>query len=150
MPNKIPVNKKRFALVLTLLLGALVLYLLSYLYYSSSPRPEYAGLGGVTYEYDMAAQNRGEDASQPSKVAPQSDGQRQFVIKSAGLDITVRDLDESTEKVREHAKEIGGTVENLRDTGKDRDRVVVMTIRIPSASFDATVKKLKDLSVDVL
>jgi hypothetical protein len=144
---------RTLSLLLTLSLGFITVGLLAYvigLVWMPSkpvdetgviPSEEGYGLGGAPEVVDRDVAEDGKGGGE--------DGD-QFVIKTAGIEMTVDDLDDASENVRKYAKEVGGFVENLYDTGEDADRTVSATIRVPAAAFDSTVKKLKEMGVDVI
>jgi hypothetical protein len=144
---------RTLSLLLTLSLGFITVGLLAYVIglvwmppqtvtgeKGVMPSEEGYDLGGAPdfVDRDVAGDDKGDGES--------SD---QFVIKTASIDMTVEDLDDASESVRKYAKEVGGSVENLYDSGQDENRSVVATIRVPAAAFDSVVKKLKDMGVDV-
>jgi len=144
--------------VIALVGGFLVLAVISYVY-SAMLKDEALEKNeevSQTPEYDT-----GVDSSMGGATAEDSEGSEywrdggattedeQKLIKSGAVEITIDDLDEGIDDIRKFAKEVGGFVTDLSDSGKDQERVAYITIKVPNASFDSVMKKVKDLGVDI-
>jgi hypothetical protein len=160
MPISASRSGRALPLLLTLSLGFITLgflvYVIGLMWMPNSPIVSENSLG---YDRDVAEEfpGKGGGVVSPSdgrdemgEDAPDKGGDDQFVIKTAAIQMTVNDLDDSSDNLRKYAKEVGGYVENLYDSGEDASRTVQATIRVPAAAFDSVVSKLKDMGVDVV
>ncbi len=90
-----------------------------------------------------------EDSAEPATAGDGSDQDltSEHIAREAGLDITVKDLDKSVERVRSVAEAADGRVSS-EQTRIDPDREWSSTrieVTVPAEELDATLTKLEDL-----
>ncbi len=73
-----------------------------------------------------------------------------LVIKSASLSLRVNDVRKTEESIRAKVAAMGGFVVNVQNNGSGQDLSTNMSFRVPSQKFDAALKDLETMSLDVL
>lgn len=104
---------------------------------------------GGTEEYDMGVDKGiAPYYPLPSETVANNETE-QKLVKRAELDVTVEDFDDTSDKVRGAVKELGGFVVSSNDSGVSLERTVVMTVKVPSSSFDTFVTQVKEFATVV-
>ncbi|KKR05670.1 MAG: hypothetical protein UT34_C0002G0177 [candidate division WS6 bacterium GW2011_GWF2_39_15] len=146
---------KNFTFIITVAsLGLILLSILVFLYQAfvtdwseSSVNPTDSVVGsteegsgeGVVADYDKGMPDV-LPAPDDSTATSEKD---QKVVKTGTLNIAVDDFDDVDAKVRSDVKKVGGFVASTNDTGVEKDRTLVMTVKIPASSFDGFIDKVK-------
>lgn len=151
MPTSVTRSGRALPLLLTLSLGLITLFFLVYVVGMLWLPASNSVSEDMGYDTGVSVQAPSKGEGRDGGIIPGTeDKDDQFVIKTASISMTVKDLDDSSVDVRKFAKEVGGYVENLYDYGEDADRTVTATLRVPAAAFDSVVSKLKDIGVDII
>lgn len=72
------------------------------------------------------------------------------LIKVGTLALTVKDFDSSVASIKATLTEYKGYVISLTDSGKDNDRKINISVRVPSDKFDLTLEKFKAMGIEVV
>lgn len=151
MPISVSRSGRALPLLLTLSLGLITLFFLVYVVGMLWLPTSNSVSEDMGYDTGVVADSPSKGEGRDGGIVPEvTDKDDQFVIKTASITMTVKDLDDSSSDVRKFAKEVGGYVENLYDSGEDTYRSVTATIRVPAAAFDSVVARLKDIGVDIV
>lgn len=129
---------------------------------SKEPVPgiEIGGVGvddssiGWSPSSNTAERDTAEDSHRLPTAVPttpsSSESTEQRIIKRGDLTITVKEIDETTEKIKNLAQEQGGYVEDLNITGEpDEFRAAAMTIRVAKENFDSILGQIKAFATKV-
>lgn len=91
--------------------------------------------------------NYGADSSVSSAISTAATDR--IIVRTGSIDLVVKDVSGSVDKVSALAVNLGGFVVSSQITGTDADMRGYISIRIPAASFDDAMTSLKGYAVKV-
>ncbi len=83
------------------------------------------------------------DSTLPPAEAPRQ------IVRNGSVDLEVRSVTESFTSVQQIAAGVGGMVVGSSFSGRAAEQNATLTLRVPSARFDETIGKLRDVAVEV-
>lgn len=76
--------------------------------------------------------------------------EKSMIIKDGSIELLVDDLDSAISEIKDVINSNDGTLVSMNDRGKDSDRLVTITFRIPSEDFEKIVEIIKEKGDEVM